>query len=91
MSQEARRAFREGCTDLSTKVLGLDLVPDDEAGRCGRDLEWASDILFGDKSYMVTSVCVRLRWGPDVGAGGLNGVAGVHAPSRIECPAARGG
>ena len=46
--------IREGCTDLSTKVLGLDLVPDDEAGRCSRDLEWASDILFGDKSYKVT-------------------------------------
>ena len=29
-------------------------MPDDEAGRCGQDLEWASDILFGDKSYMVT-------------------------------------
>ena len=37
-----------------SKVLGLDVVPGDEAGRCSRDLEWAADILFGDKSYTVT-------------------------------------
>ena len=52
-SRGEKKAFREGCADLSTKILGLDVAQDDEAGRCSRDLEWAADVLFGNESYLV--------------------------------------